>query len=102
MMVEHLQDRPPEMNVERWFAKLRGTANLNAEIRTERVSIGNLPALKVRYRNTASDTEMEEIYVISGSRTFAISFNNELSHASLERSVYYADYLKMVKTFAVN
>ena len=61
-----------------------------------------LPALSVRYRNPDnSGEEMESVYVVSGSRTFAIEFSGEKPGLSLEKFGDYGIFLQMVKSFAV-
>jgi uncharacterized pyridoxamine 5'-phosphate oxidase family protein len=99
-MVEHLQDKPPTTNIDAWFNELKKTANLNPQINEERLTLNNLPALKVRYRNP-DGTVMEEVYVVFSSKTFEVSFSGGRSEA-IEKLTNYAIYLRMLSTFKVN
>jgi hypothetical protein len=44
---------------------------------------------------------MEEVYVISGSRTFAITFDGDKPGFTLEKFGNYHTFLQMVETFEV-
>jgi hypothetical protein len=77
-------------------------ANLNPRLAEKRFTVHDLPALSVRYRNpNNSGEEMESVYVVSGSRTFAIDFNGEKPGLSLEQFGNYNTFLQMVKSFEV-
>jgi hypothetical protein len=100
VMIEHLADKPSGMAVDTWFAELKQTANLNPRLKEQRFTTHDLPALCVRYRN-ANDggEEMESVYVLSGSQTFAITFSGEEPGLSLEKFGNYNTFLQMVKSF---
>ena len=77
-------------------------ANLNAKIKEERFTVNGLPALKVRYRNPDNGgSEMEDVYVIWGSRTFSVSFSGCKPGSSLEKMRNYETFLQMVASFRV-
>ena len=64
--------------------------------------VHDLPALRVRYRNSNNGgEEMESVYVISESRTFAIEFSGEKPGLFLEEFGNYNTFLQMVKSFRV-
>jgi hypothetical protein len=102
VMIEHLQDKPPTANTNDWLANVKRTANLNPIISEEMLSLNGYPALKVRYR-TAPGAEMQEVYVVSGSSTFSITFNGSKPGAvTLENFDSYPIYLQMVGTFKIS
>ena len=73
VMVEHLADKPSGTGVDIGLAELKQTANLNPRLKEERFTTHDLPALRVLYRNPSNGgEEMESVYVVSGSLTFAI------------------------------
>jgi hypothetical protein len=62
--------------------------------------LNGLPALRVRYRNSSQrGYESESVYVVAGTRTFAIEFCGVEQGRSLETATDYPIYLQMVKTF---
>ena len=69
IMIEHLIDKPHDQTVEQWLQKM--TMDLNPFISEEWISLNGTRALKVISRN-ADSTESENIYVVHGSKTFAI------------------------------
>lgn len=102
VMVEPLKDKPTGVSVEAWFTEVKRTANLNPQISEQRLKLGHLPALKVRYRNpSGGGREMEEVYVVSGSQTFSISFDGEKPGLAMEQHENYQIYLEMVASFKV-
>lgn len=102
VMIEHLRDKPPSTSLEAWFTEVKRTANLNPQIFEQRLKLGQLAALKVRYRNSSGGgLETEDVYVVSGSRTFSISFDGERPGVALERHENYPIYLEMVESFKV-
>ena len=100
-MVSPLETKPSDTSVDSWLAKVCRTNNLNPPISHERMAVNGLPALKVRYRS--SEGEMEDVYVISGSKTFSISFSADPSSPGtpIDKLRNYATYLKMVESFHV-
>ena len=102
VMVEHLQDKPSGETVDAWLTEVKQTANLNPRLKEERFTLNGLPALKVRYRNdSGGGYEIEEVFVISGSQTFAVSFDGDKPGFALEAYGNYAIYVRMLETFKV-
>lgn len=93
VMVEPLADKPLNEDIEQWLNRLKGTNNLNPIVSADSISIKGLRGLRVKYK-TAGNTPMEETYLVSGSRTFAISL---ATAGSRELAIYQ----QMVSTFAV-
>ena len=100
VMVEHLEDKPKGMAVDAWFTEVKQTANLNPQLTEQRFILNGVPALRVRYRNPDGD-EMEEVYVVSDSRTFEIHFDGDKPGLSLQELGNYHTFLQMLKTFRV-
>jgi photosystem II reaction center protein PsbP len=99
VMIEHLASKPKTADTDSWVADVKRTANLNPIVNEEKLSLNGLPALKVRYR-TASGTEMQEVYVVSGTSTFSIAFSGDKPGTNvLENFKNYPIYLRMVATF---
>jgi hypothetical protein len=98
VIVSPLADRPFDSSLDAWFAQVETSANLNPEKSRLRFSLNGMPALKVRYLNAASGTEMEEVYVVSGSRTFSIGFSSD-RRGPLENLPNFAVYKTMVESF---
>jgi hypothetical protein len=100
VMVEQLADKPPSRSVDEWLSNIATSANVNPHIRDEKFVLNNLPALKVRYR-TAHQSEMEEVYVLSGSKTFSVTFGEDSNPARvpLEQLTNYPVYVKMLASF---
>jgi hypothetical protein len=90
IMIEHLADKPSDQIAEQWLNNIKATTNLNPRVREEWVSLDETRALKVISRNPDS-TESENIYVVHGSKTFAI--RAELNTPS------YPLYQQMLSTF---
>jgi hypothetical protein len=102
VMVSHLEDRPSSTTLDAWFNDVKQRANQNPRISEQRLTLGDLPALKVRYRNpSGGGRETEHVYVISDSQTFSISFGGEKPGLVLEKYENYPIYLEMVETFKV-
>jgi len=102
VMISHLGNKPPNATLDAWFSDIKQRANQNPRISEERLTLGDLPALKVRYRNpSGGGREMEHVYVVSGSQTFSISFGGEKPGLALEQYENYPIYLEMVKSFKV-
>lgn len=101
--IEHLADRPTGMSVDAWLADIRQKANLNPRLSEGRFTLNDLPALKVRYRNSSgSGVETETVYVISDTQTFAIEFSGEGPGVSLADSPgNYLTYQQMVNSFRI-
>jgi hypothetical protein len=71
VMIEHLVDQPANQTVDAWLHDVARTTVANPQVSEEWTSVGGTKALKVVNRNPDS-TESENIYVVRGSRTFAI------------------------------
>jgi hypothetical protein len=69
--VEHLIDKPSGQTVEQWLNDVKVTTVLNPFVSEEWITLDGTRALKVISRNVDS-TESENIYVVHGSKTFAI------------------------------
>ncbi|MGB0121986.1 MAG: hypothetical protein WA419_06725 [Silvibacterium sp.] len=101
-MIEHLADKPVNDSADEWFTKLKRTADLNLPVRERRSTLDGLPTLEVRYRaSPGSEGETDAVYVISGSKTFAIEFNSDKPGRALEQLENYGIYLRMMKTFQI-
>jgi hypothetical protein len=102
VMIEHLADKPSGMTVDTWFAEIKQTNNLNPRLKERSFMLHDLPALSVRYRNPNNGgEETETVYVMSGSRTFAIGFSGEKPGLALEQFGNYNTFLQMVKSFGI-
>lgn len=71
-MVEPLADKPSGTSVDAWLTDISKGSNLNPHVHEQKLTLNDLPALKVRYR-TRDGEEMEAVYVASGSETFAVA-----------------------------
>jgi len=104
VMVEQLASRPSNISADAWLRDVSTRANVNPQIQGQKLTVSSVPARKVRYR-TVSGEEMESVYVVSGSDTFALDFNGELDSkrpgVPLEKLNGYAIYLEMITTFRV-
>jgi hypothetical protein len=98
VMVSPLADKPTAISVDAWFAQAETSANLNPEKSRMRFMLNGMPALKVRYLSAASGTEMEAVYVVSGSLMFSIDFSSD-RRGPLENMRNYAVYKTMIESF---
>jgi hypothetical protein len=102
LMIEHLADKPADKSADEWLAYVKKTHNLNPQMKEEKFTLNSLPALRVRYRNPAgSGYEMETVYIVSNSKTFAMTFDGKPG-ASVESLRNYTIYLRMLSTFKTN
>jgi hypothetical protein len=102
VLIQHLGDKPRGETIDAWFTQVKQTANLNPLLKEERFTLNRLPALRVRYRNDSGrGYEMEEVYVVCGSRTFEIGFGGDKEGLALEAYANYPIYVRMVETFNV-
>jgi len=105
VMVEPLADKPSSESVNAWLTEVSMTNNVNLQIHEGTLTLNGLPALKVRYR-TGTGEEMETVYMVSGSQTFAVTFSCDLTGKRpgipLDKLGNYAIYLGIVNTFHVN
>jgi hypothetical protein len=102
VMVSPLSDKPGDLNLEAWFLEVEKAANRNPRSSEKRFELNGKPALRVRYLNSvAGGIEMEEVYVVAGSRTFSIEFGSEKRGTPLEKLANYARFIKMVQSFEV-
>jgi hypothetical protein len=101
VIVSPLENKPLAISLDAWFAKVESSENQNPETARLSFILNGLPALKVRYINTnMGGAEIEEVYVVSGSRTFSIEFSGD--HAGrLETLRNFPVYTKMVESFKV-
>jgi hypothetical protein len=99
-MVEQLADKSPAASVNEWLSQVATSANLNPHTGEQRFVLNHLPSLKVRYR-TAGQNEMEQVYVVSGSKTFSVSFHedDDPARVPLEQLANYPLYVKMLASF---
>jgi hypothetical protein len=105
VMAEPLADRPSSESVDAWLTEVSRTNNANLQINEGTLTLNGLPALKVRYR-VGTGVEMETVYIVSGSQTFAVEFSGDLTGKRLgiplDKLGNYAIYLKIVDTFHFN
>ena len=101
VMVSRLANKPADTSVDAWLVQVSATANVNKRIHDEPLQVDGLPAIKVRYRQPEGETE--EVYVVSGSNTFSVSFSADPGSAgtSLESLHNYATYVRMLQSFRV-
>ncbi len=97
-MVERLAERPVGRSAADWLNDTKRSANLNPILSAHTTSVNGRVALRVRYGNPGSDSEMEATYLVNGSRMFAVSIAGE-PHAKLNDLSTYPIYERMVKTF---
>ena len=71
IMIEPLASKPPERNLDEWLGEVAAATVLNPRVRQEWIALDRQRALKVLSRNPDS-TQSESIYVVHGSKTFAI------------------------------
>ncbi len=90
IMIGHLIDKPHGQNVEQWLNDLKGINSLNPIVAEKWISLNGTRALKVINRNPGS-TQSENIYVVRGSKTFAIGADPNMSS--------YRVYRRMLSTF---
>lgn len=101
-MIAPLEDKPPSMTLDAWFNDIKKRANPHPQISEQRLTLGELPALKVRYRNPSDGgREMEDVYVVSGSQAYSLSFGGEKPGLALEKYEHYSTYIEMVGSFRV-
>ena len=103
LQVSHVVDKPANKSIDEWLVGLKTTLNLNPILKEEKITINNLPALKVRYRNPyAGGQESETVYLVSGSQTFTVAFSGDKAGIILEKFGNYNVYLQMLSTFNVS
>lgn len=99
VMVRPLLDMPKNSTLNAFFADVSSSANQCRHLREEALELNGLPAFKVRYQ-TADGGEMEEVYVVAGSKTYSITFSDDSSHRPVEQLANYAIYLRMLNSFS--
>lgn len=102
LMIERLADKPANKSLDEWLAEVKSTDNRIPPIKEEKSTLNGLPVLQVRYRDpSGKGYEMETVYVISNSKTFAISFQGK-EGPSIESLGNYGIYRRMLSTFIIN
>lgn len=100
VMISPLEDKPANTSVDRWLVEIADSANQNPHIREKRFSSGGKPAFEVQYR--ASDGAfMDDVYVISGRRTFSIAFSGGRDGVAVEKFGNYPVFCRMVESFTI-
>jgi hypothetical protein len=92
IMIEHLADKPPIQTVEQWLNDVKAATVLDPIVREEWISLSGMRALKVINRPPES-TKSENIYLVHGSKTFAIR--------AYPRRSSYPVYQRMLATFSL-
>jgi len=93
VMVQHLVDKPARKTIDQWMDELIHTANLNSVLGKEWITVSNVRALRVRYRNDPTSEEMEVIYIVRGNDTFSMTASD------VRNASFYDLYRKMLSTF---
>jgi len=88
MMIEPLIEKPADQNITKWLQGLSQTTVANPRVSDESIFLDGRPALKVLNKG-ADANETLNIYVINGSKTFAIRISNARN----------AVYQQMLSTF---
>ncbi|HWZ30814.1 MAG TPA: hypothetical protein VNX18_05755 [Bryobacteraceae bacterium] len=91
-MIEHLIDKPTDQSVDEWLKDVSRSTVLVPVATEEWVSLSGIRALKVRNGDRKSN-ESENIYVLNGSKTFAIRAS-DLNNAAFLRL-----YQQVIRTF---
>jgi len=99
VMVESLQRKPTNTDANAWLAQVAADANQNPHLKEQKLLVAGKPALRVRYQ--ARTIEMEEVFVVSGDKTFSIAFDAEGAGGPLERLRNYAVFNSMVDSFLI-
>ena len=100
-MVEPLAEKPAQISARGWLERVAISANINKHLSESTLTVNDHPALKVRYQ-TPGENELEAVYVLSGKRTFGISFSpGDKVPGNLETSASHAEYEQMLSSFRV-
>lgn len=100
-MIAPLEDKPASMALDAWFNDIK-KRHPHPQISEQRLTLGELPALKVRYRNPSDGgREMEVVYVVFDSQAYSLSFGGEKRGLALEKYENYPIYVEMVGSFRV-
>ena len=97
VMVQPLQRKTTSTDADAWLAQVAASANQNPHLKEQKLLVAGEPALRVRYQAPAN--EMEEVFVVSGDKTFSISFDADSANGPLERLPHYAVFNAMVESF---
>jgi hypothetical protein len=97
VMVEPLQRKPTSTAVDAWLAQVAAEANQNPHLNEQKLTVAGEPGLRVRYQSPTG--EMEEVFVVSGDKTFSIAFDSDAAKGPLESLRNYATFNKMVGSF---
>lgn len=92
IMIEPLIDKPADQSVERWLNAISQQTVANPRVSEEWIYLDGLQALKVKNRSPDS-SESENVYVVNGSKTFAIRASNA------QIAPFYMLYRQMLSTF---
>jgi hypothetical protein len=98
VMVEPLADRPAGQSVDAWLEEIKRSNNLNPIDTESSTTVNGLPGLRVRYRHS-SGCQIEETYLVAGSKTYAISLACQELAKKDEGIANYPLYQHMVETF---
>jgi len=90
VMIEHLIDKPDNRSEEQWLDDIKRATNLSPQVSEDWITLAGVRALRVINRSVDS-TESENIYLLPGSRTFAIRAGRNVPS--------YAVYQRMLSTF---
>jgi hypothetical protein len=102
VLIEHLADKPAGVNTDDWLSRIKRTADLNPRIAEDTIVLDGLPGLRVRYRNPHNGGyEIESVYIVSGTQTFAVSFSAERAGITLVTLKNYPVYVHMLSTFKI-
>jgi hypothetical protein len=101
LKVERLGGRPPGMGIDDWFADIKQSENLIPEEDKDlRITLNDLPALKVRFHNPKdADNEIEVVYVLNALQTYSLTFSATKPNSSVESLKNYPLYQRMLASF---
>ncbi len=88
------------MSPEVWLTKVSKENNVNKQIGHDETVLNGLTALKVRYQyDQNGGSEMEDVYVLGGSKTVSIGYTEDTPGPQLDKSPNYPVFLRMLETF---
>jgi hypothetical protein len=103
LKVERLGGRPPGMSIDDWFADIKQSESLIPEEDKDlRITLNDLPALKVRFHNPKdANNEIEVVYVLNALQTYSLTFSATKPNPSVESLKNYPVYQRMLASFKV-